>query len=132
MAKMAMRGLDPAAGTDGAAAVRRCSKRFTGGWGLRVESPLGSVQNLSQCAGRPATSSRCKSDTMKGSDERAKPCLRAQKRGTPRDRLAAGRPAIDHTGRAQQGTLYEKSAVTITSDIVRIRYLFMRLCRSTF
>ena len=26
---------------------------------------LGSVQNLSQCAGRPATSSRCKSDTMK-------------------------------------------------------------------
>src|SRR5262249_19434913 len=25
----------------------------------------GSVQNLSQCAGRPATSSRCKSDTMK-------------------------------------------------------------------
>jgi transposase len=23
------------------------------------------VQNLSQCAGRPATSSRCKSDTMK-------------------------------------------------------------------
>jgi hypothetical protein len=28
-------------------------------------SSIGSVQNLSQCAGRPATSSRCKSDTMK-------------------------------------------------------------------
>ena len=55
-----------------------------------------------------------------------------QKRGTPRDRLAAGRPAPNHTGRAPQGTLYEKSTVTITSDIVRIRYLFMRLCRSTF
>ena len=26
---------------------------------------IDNVQNLSQCAGRPATSSRCKSDTMK-------------------------------------------------------------------
>jgi hypothetical protein len=26
---------------------------------------LDNVQNLSQCAGRPAMSSRCKSDTMK-------------------------------------------------------------------
>jgi hypothetical protein len=29
------------------------------------QAPCGSVQNLSQCAGRPAMSSRCKSDTMK-------------------------------------------------------------------
>jgi exodeoxyribonuclease-3 len=32
---------------------------------MRNRWPRGSVQNLSQCAGRPATSSRCKSDTMK-------------------------------------------------------------------
>jgi hypothetical protein len=31
----------------------------------RDDTTAGSVQNLSQCAGRPATSSRCKSDTMK-------------------------------------------------------------------
>src|SRR5262249_46668393 len=31
---------------------------------VRIASE-GSVQNLSQCAGRPAMSSRCKSDTMK-------------------------------------------------------------------
>jgi hypothetical protein len=33
--------------------------------GARSMSMVGSVQNLSQCAGRPAMSSRCKSDTMK-------------------------------------------------------------------
>jgi hypothetical protein len=31
----------------------------------RGNFPSDDVQNLSQCAGRPAGSSRCKSDTMK-------------------------------------------------------------------
>jgi hypothetical protein len=32
---------------------------------LTIKKYEDDVQNLSQCAGRPATSSRCKSDTMK-------------------------------------------------------------------
>ena len=46
----------------------RTEAAMIGGVGLQIIRDWvlhGSVQNLSQCAGRPATSSRCKSDTMK-------------------------------------------------------------------
>jgi MFS family permease len=57
-------GAGTAAGSFGQFLFSPLAVALIDGYGWR-HTLVGSVHNLSQCAGRPATSSRCKSDTVK-------------------------------------------------------------------